>query len=603
MRTQLLYSQMVDVQATVFQGLSNLKKKNLTLGELLDQAASVLNNGWFSTGNINVKVRFGAHESSSGSDTSVYATFHSESVVENKGRVYCTIQYADRDSYEQIVILEKECQRLLDLFTSELASTVHNSFLKQKISEKQRLVDKAYKLARIGTWEFNMKTEELYWSPITKEIHGFGEDHVPDVEHTTSLFKEGFDREKYKKAVNEAIEQKTPFDIELKIISGEGDERWIRATGEPEYIGGECVRFYGISQNVTNRKQAQEHIQLSEERFKALVQDGSDLIVILDDDANYRYVSPTVKSVLGYGPDELLNRSAFDFVHPDDHERLNNVLSTITSNTKRLEVEPFRSKNSDGHWRWIETTITDLRQDPAVGGIVANSRDITSRILQEKKLLDSLMEKELLLSEIHHRVKNNLSIVMSLLDLHDNNEKHDSLFKELISRIHTMSQIHEQLYKSENFARLNFAENIKQLSEHITEAFKSNTDITISHKLDQVELNINQAIPCSLIINEAITNCMKHAFAGKESGKIELEIFEEDNKTVRIEIIDNGVGLPQKYETSVNGSLGLSLIRGLSNELRADYSFESTKKGTRFSLRFKKETPESMPAETEAYNI
>lgn len=585
----MLYLHMVDVQSAIFRKLSNIKREGLTVHELLDQAEDILKANWFSSESIQFKVEFDSLENSSKADKFAAATLYSESDVANEGRVYCTIQYTDRDLFEQIIVLERECRELLNLFTSVLASRIKEIFLQQKLSEKHRLLDNAYKLAKIGTWEYNMKTEKLYWSPITKHVHGFGDDHIPDVEHTISLFKEGFDRETFAKAAHDAIEHEIPFDLELKIISGQGDERWIRATGEPEYKNGECVRFYGISQNVTNRKQAQEHLQKSKERFKALVQDGADMIVILNDNAVHEYVSTTVESVLGYHPDELLHRSVFGFIHPDDRDRLEGIFSAITSETKRLEIEPYRFRNSSGEWRWIETTVTDLREEPAVGGIVANSRDITYRKKQETKLLESLLEKEMLLAEIHHRVKNNLSIVISLLRLHENKGKHEPLFKELISRIQTMSQIHEQLYKSEHFARLNFTENIKQLVENIITAFQSDTNITILSEADPVELSINQAIPCSLIINEVVTNCMKHAFDGKESGTIKYKIFEKQKDVVYIEIVDNGVGLPKNFDKSSQGSLGMSLIKGLSNELKAEFLFNTSKQGTRFTLHFKKE--------------
>jgi PAS domain S-box-containing protein len=178
-----------------------------------------------------------------------------------------------------------------------------------------------------------MQTHYLYWSPVTKEVHGFDQDYKPDLESTINLFKKGYNRETFRKAAMNAIEHEKPFDVELKIISGRGDERWIRATGEPEYVNGKCTRFYGISQDVTSRRQAEEDLQRSEQRFKSLVQDGSDLIAILDSEVNYTYVSPSVESILGIPAEDYIGTNALDYIHEEDQSRINGILDGLSPNT------------------------------------------------------------------------------------------------------------------------------------------------------------------------------------------------------------------------------------------------------------------------------
>lgn len=456
--------------------------------------------------------------------------------------------------------------------------------------EKQHLLDKAYRLARIGTWEYDMLNEKLYWSPATKEVHGFGPDYEPDVEKTIQLFKEGFNRTVFAQTAHDAIEHHKPFDVELKIVSGQGDERWIRATGEPEYENGVCVRFYGISQNVTGRKQAQEDLQLNEKRFKALVQDGSDMIAILDKEACYKYVSPTSKSVLGIPSEDFIGKNALDFIHPDDQSRIVQVLSEL-GHKKRIKVEPYRFRNATGDWRWIETTVTDMQADPAVGGLVANSRDITDKIMQQEQILSSLKEKETLLAEVHHRVKNNLAVVTGLLQLHESIEESPGVINRLqdcMARIQTMSNIHEQLYQSNNFSKLEFTENIRLLSLNILEAFKSEKQIRLQFHCDPVQLTIIQAIPCSMIANEVVTNILKHAFTGKNDGLITIKLTESENHEINLTIKDDGIGLPENIGPDYNSSLGMRLIDLFSRQLKADYTLQSDDSGTAFTLRFYK---------------
>jgi len=143
--------------------------------------------------------------------------------------------------------------------------------------------------------------------------------------------------------------------------------------------------MYCVARDATEKKQAEEQIQLSEKRFKALVQDGSDLVGILDPEANYLYVSPTCETVLGILPEELIGRNALQFIHEEDRETVFATFQTLQSE-RRVQVEPFRFQHRNGSWRWIETILTNLIHDPAVQGIVANSRDITERVLSENKI-------------------------------------------------------------------------------------------------------------------------------------------------------------------------------------------------------------------------
>ncbi|MEX2632855.1 MAG: PAS domain S-box protein [Balneolales bacterium] len=460
-----------------------------------------------------------------------------------------------------------------------------------EMEEKQDLLDKAYKLANIGTWEYDLKTQHLSWSTITKEVHGFGPEYVPDVESTVQLFKEGYNRDVFAQAVANALEHFKPFDVELKIISGQGDERWIRATGEPEFKEGVCIRFYGISQNVSNRKQAEEDIKYNEQRFKALVQDGSDLIAILDESANYLYVSPTSLKVLGIPAEYFIGKNAFTFIHTDDIQRVSDNLNELPMHNQ-THIEPFRFADKDGNWRWIESTVTNMMEDPAVRGLVVNSRDVTDQISNQQRLIISLKEKETLLAEIHHRVKNNLAVVSGLMQLQafdeENNEVKGRLY-DCVVRIKTMANIHEQLYQSESFSQLKLADNIRVLVSDIIETFQLEIPLDITYQCESVELNIVQAIPFSLIINEIITNILKHAFLGRNAGAIEITLLEHKKKNqIKLIIKDNGVGLPDDFSIADSSSLGLNLIYDLSDQLKAVNDFNSSEGGTIFTLQFEK---------------
>ena len=567
-------------QVELFFKLSAIDEKELTVEELIQQSIDLISNEWIDSSLIASEIRF--------NEIVIRSPNYSRSISKVEG-----VGSVDDSNFLQLKIffLQKssdtqDYQMMADSIANNLAAKIDRILTREKLEKGRELVEKAYRLGRIGTWEYDMINDKLYWSDMTKEVHGFGPDYQPDVESTVMLFKEGFHRDTFSKAAEDAIQRYIPFDVELKIISGMGDERWIRATGEPEFEDGVCVRFYGFSQNVTNRKQAKEDLQLSERRFKALIQDGSDMISIMDENAVYKYVSPTKFKVLGISPEMMIGKSALEFIHEDDVERTFSAFKELAYKEQAL-LKPFRFMDVNGNWRWLESTITNLSKDPAVRGYVANSRDITEQYLRQQHLEGSLKKKEVLLSEIHHRIKNNLSAITGLLQLQslkENNQEVVERLSDSVSRIHAMAGMHEQLYQSQNFSKLDLAERIKLLALNVQKTMQSETAIDIDFQCEPVELRVNKALPASLIINEVLTNIFKHAFKGQKEGKVSIHLNKMVDKRIRIKIKDNGVGLPDDLEEKKLNSLGLTLIDSLTDQLTANYTLKSTKKGTTFEL-------------------
>jgi two-component sensor histidine kinase len=233
-----------------------------------------------------------------------------------------------------------------------------------------------------------------------------------------------------------------------------------------------------------------------------------------------------------------------------------------------------------------------MTNDPAVGGLVANSRDVTTQKQQQQLNLESLNEKEILLAEIHHRVKNNLAIVSGMMQLQASEEENSEIRERLfdsISRIQTMANIHEQLYKSKSFSRLDLADNIQSLVLNIQKTFQSRTKITIDFECELVQININQAIPCSQIVNEVVTNIFKHAYPISDEGHVMICLSEMDNNNVFLSIKDDGIGLPNKFDMGGKSTLGLNLIDVLAQQLKAEYKYEAYNNGTVFTIQFEKD--------------
>ena len=234
----------------------------------------------------------------------------------------------------------------------------------------------------------------------------------------------------------------------------------------------------------------------------------------------------------------------------------------------------------------------NLRRVPiSVSREIRNWKLREEKIIADQKVRDSLDEKEVMLKEIHHRVKNNLAVISALLTLQSDyvkDEEAKELFLESVGRIKTMALIHEKLYQTEMLARIEMADYIRQLVETIKETYEGNTcDINVKLDCDEATLDITKAIPCGLIINELLTNVYKHAFKGRDGGNVYLKMKKFDGSDeYTLEVLDDGVGLPDEVIAGKSTSLGFNIIRGLARQLNAELRMTSSE-GAHVLLTFK----------------
>jgi two-component sensor histidine kinase len=216
-------------------------------------------------------------------------------------------------------------------------------------------------------------------------------------------------------------------------------------------------------------------------------------------------------------------------------------------------------------------------------------RDITERKEAEEQIKASLKEKEVLLREVHHRVKNNLQIISSLLDMSSmqtQNQETMDLFADSRNRVNAMALIHTQLYRSERFDKINMEEHVQELSKKLLQIYSMEKTIALDIKFANIYLNINQAIPCALVLNELITNACKHAYREGQKGTISISMQKSDDNTFLLRVKDDGAGIPEGVDIGKVKSLGLSLVRNLVyNQLKGKIDVRSNK-GTEFLIDF-----------------
>jgi two-component sensor histidine kinase len=202
--------------------------------------------------------------------------------------------------------------------------------------------------------------------------------------------------------------------------------------------------------------------------------------------------------------------------------------------------------------------------------VLSIERDITKRKKAEEKIEASLKEKEILLKEIHHRVRNNMQIISSLLGLMAGTiteKKYVDMFLESQNRINSMSLVHENLYLSADMAKINFNQYIRDLTSGLFQSHGANVGtIELNLDIENISLGINQAIPCGLIINELVTNSLKHAFPKGMKGEIKISARYNDENMIEIVISDNGIGIPFDVDFRKTKSLGLHLVTILAQD-------------------------------------
>lgn len=241
--------------------------------------------------------------------------------------------------------------------------------------------------------------------------------------------------------------------------------------------------------------------------------------------------------------------------------------------------------------------LRDHLEDLVEKRTAALEAEIDTRKKTEKKLKESLKEKEVLLAEIHHRVKNNMAVVSALLELEMNNLEEQELkflLGDSLSRIRSMALLHEKLYQAGDFSYLEFNLYIEELVDKISSAYVSNfQNITTEIDADNVLLNLNQAIPCALALNELLINAYKHAFDNQEEGKIVIKLSEKDN-FVELKVKDNGVGLPEDFKLNSKRTLGMQLVGKWVKQLQATLDV-SEDNGATFVINFSKATHSDFP--------
>jgi PAS domain S-box-containing protein len=392
-----------------------------------------------------------------------------------------------------------------------------------------------------------------------------------------------------KVAIKQMAETGQPIPAsELSLMRKDGSRVSVYSSHVIVQIPGRATELFCIDIDLTDRKEAEEALRAAYVYNRGLIESSLDPLVTIGTDGKITDLNAATEAVTGYTRKKLIGTEFSDyFTEPEQARAGYQEVFRVGS----VRDRPLELRHRDGHVTSVlYNASVYLGQKGQVVGVVVVARDITGRKLAEARLHASLLEKDILLREIHHRVKNNMQVISGLLDLQarsSGNPELIGILNESQTQIQAMSLVHEKLYGSKDFARIDMADYVRTLSRDLFESYKLRPGgINLITQTDGVYVDINKAIPCGLILNELISNALKHAFPGEGPGELQIIIRETENAEIEIVVRDNGLGLSDNVDIHKPKTVGLHLINGLvKNQLDGQMEV-SRGAGTEFRIKF-----------------
>lgn len=344
-----------------------------------------------------------------------------------------------------------------------------------------------------------------------------------------------------------------------------------------------------VNKMLNSLQESTYNLQKSEKQYRAIFENTGTAMIIIGENMNIKLVNSTFEHITGYLKEEVENKkNLLDIILKDSLEKIKEHHNFDEFKDKNiLSRYEIKLKNKNGKVRDFFATLGFI---PGTENTLISLIDITEHKISDNKLKDSLKEKEVLLREIHHRVKNNLQIISTLLALQSDeieDEKIIENYRESENRIQSIALIHEKMYQSENLSSINFSNYIKSLIGDLFNSYGvSAEDVKAEINVPDIVFSIETSIPLGLIINEIISNSLKHAFKDKRYAKITIGLESIGENEYKLDISDNGIGFPEDVDYKNTSSLGMQLVNALTEQLEGNIKLIKDG-GTHFRIIFK----------------
>jgi two-component sensor histidine kinase len=390
------------------------------------------------------------------------------------------------------------------------------------------------------------------------------------------------DHERIANAIKEAFEEGSAS-ISARVKTKSGEHPYFYLTGS--YFSQDGRNYIlGTGVDITQQVNLEDLLKQAQRMAKI----GAWEYDLVNESMNWTEITRKILEVdEDFDPDL---ETGIDFYEGESKEKIAKAVQHAIDYGESYDLE-LKIKTGKGNIKWVRTIGEPSFKGSECVRLHGSFQDITDKKVSEEKIRKSLKEKEILLMEVHHRVKNNLALVSGLMQLQAYQADEESVYKYLNdnqSRIKSIALIHDQLYQNHDFTYIRLDKQTSRLMKHISDSINDGKEIEVNLDLEEIEVNINQAVPYSLIVNEIITNAYEHAFKERDTGRITVSLFRE-NDLINLIFEDDGVGLPRDLDLDDPKSLGMTLMKTLSDQIKGTVSFEGTGNGTRIGLQFEKD--------------
>jgi len=568
----------------------------------------------------------------------IYLTGNAENALLNRAKItepygYLVKPYDERELLSTIEIafykhkqdlLIREAYRELEQRIAERTEELVR--INRTLAESEQQVRDLFEGVPIGIYRTTPSGHILDINPALISLLGYPNRELLMAVNIPDLYVNPVDRNRWRSMVEH---EGTGHGVEVQFRKCDGTIIWVRDTGKTVCDdSGQILYYYGNIEDITERKQAEEALRASEQRYKDVVEDQTEFICRFLPDGTLTFINEAYCNYFRLNRDECLGNKHPVVFPPDDAQKMKSHLAALTPEnpvawiTHRIVLPPGKIRwqrwsdralfNKNGEvieYQSVGRDITsqkeaEIQLKEFKGTLEQRVHDRTSELSRtnlklkkeiedrkkiQKKLTISSNEKDLLLREVHHRVKNNLQLIIGLIDL-TKTRAHEpaviSTLTDIMAKVQTMGLVHTQLYESKRFDKINMKRQVQDLVEMIS-GFYDHDHLEVTTHIDcaEIYLPVDQAIPCALALNEIISNIHKHAFKGKRSGLVEISSPVKGD-LIRFVIRDNGVGLPSGFDIEKSNRLGLRLMRTLVEQQLHGSVTLTSKAGTEVVIEF-----------------
>jgi len=471
-----------------------------------------------------------------------------------------------------------------------------------KIREINTLLRIAERTAKLGGWSMILESKQVLWSDEVAAIHELPAGFSPLIENAISYYAPEW-RDVIIARFNDCASKGIPYDEKMEIVTAGGKRVWVRTIGEAvRNDEGKIVKVQGAFQDITDQKRTEDEqrqsyaaIRQGEERYSALLANLEVGVVVHAADTSIIMNNVRASELLGLSEDQLRGKTSIDpawhFVSVDETPLplSDYPVNRIVSGKKPVKGQVmgiYRGRDPSIIWMSVNA-FPVFDREGAIAEILVSFMDISEQKLAEEKNRALLAEKELILKEVNHRVKNNMSSMKGLLRLQadqTDDAATAAALEDAATRMESMEILYNQLYQNTSFSELSVKAYLSPLVDAVVANYPQGSSVAVEKHIEDIMLDAKRLQPLGVIVNELLTNTMKYAFADKRTGIITVSAALSEGRII-ITLQDNGIGIPESITFENSTGFGLMLVQALAAQLKGSIRIERTG-GTRVVLEF-----------------